>query len=144
GAAMLLFAASGHAAGLAAGLGLAYFALATSNVPHDTLLHKAVPSARRSSMLSVHSLVFSLGTAVASGPLGWLASSTSPRLALWLAGLATICACGAYAAIGRSQAAAQKRQAVQRRYAEGSGTLADALLLDDSSVPEAWVDGVRR
>ncbi|HEX7002535.1 MAG TPA: MFS transporter [Trueperaceae bacterium] len=144
GGAMLLFAVSASRLGLAAGLGIVYFALATSNVPHDTLLHKAVPSGRRSSMLSVHSLVFSLGIAVASGPLGWLASTTSPRLALWVAGLATICACGAYAAIGRLPAAAQRHQAARPEPRGGSGALADALLLDDTSVPEAQVHGVRR
>ncbi len=131
GAAMLLFAASGHAAGLAAGLGLAYFALATSNVPHDTLLHKAVPSARRSTMLSVHSLVFSLGIALASGPLGWLASATSPRLALWVAGVATVLACTAYAAIGRLQRGAAEAAAP----APTSGVPAD-ILLDDLTVPD--------
>ncbi len=133
GGAMMLFAVSGHALGLGAGLGIAYFALAASNVPHDTLLHKAVPSARRSSMLSVHSLVFSLGIAVASGPLGWLASATSPRTALWVAGIVTVAACVAYAAVGRLQ-----RQA---RPGPGQDPLPEALLLDDLSVPEG-VDGV--
>lgn len=143
GGAMLLFAVSASAVGLAAGLGIVYFALATSNVPHDTLLHKAVPSSRRSSMLSVHSLVFSLGIAVASGPLGWLASATSPRLALWIAGLCTVGACTAYAAIGRMQRTAAELQPTKPA-AVGGGGLADALLLDDSSVPDARLDGTPR
>jgi MFS family permease len=101
GGAMLLFATTASATGLGFGLAIAYFALATNNVPHDTLLHKAVPSARRSSMLSVHSLVFYLGIALASGPLGWLAAQLDPRVALMVAGLVTILACVPYAIIGR-------------------------------------------
>lgn len=101
GGAMLLFAMTASSAGLGFGLAIAYFALATNNVPHDTLLHKAVPSARRSSMLSVHSLVFYLGIAIASGPLGWLATQLGPRAALMVAGLVTILACAPYAIIGR-------------------------------------------
>ncbi len=132
GGAMLVFAASGHAAGLGVGLGVVYFALATSNVPHDTLLHKAVPSARRSAMLSVHSLVFSLGIAVASGPLGWLATATSPRLALWAAATVTVLACGSYAAIARLQRAGA-RDAATAALGEPAAydALPDGVLLDD-------------
>lgn len=101
GGALLLFATAASSAGLGLGLAIAYFALATNNVPHDTLLHKAVPSARRSSMLSVHSLVFYFGIAVASGPLGWLAAQLGPRPALLVAGLITLLACVPYAVIGR-------------------------------------------
>ncbi|HEX7040754.1 MAG TPA: MFS transporter [Trueperaceae bacterium] len=139
GAAMLLFAMAGGAGSLATGLGVAYLALAASNVPHDTLLHKAVPSSRRSSMLSVHSLVFSLGIAVASGPLGWLASATSPRLALWVAGMVTLGACTAYAAIGRLQRDAQAADA-----SAGPTGVPESLLLDDMSVPEGADGGVPR
>ncbi len=143
GGAMLLFAASASSVGLAAGLGVIYFALATSNVPHDTLLHKAVPSSRRSAMLSVHSLVFSLGIAVASGPLGWLASSTSPRLALWIAGLLTTCACGAYAAIGRLQRRRVDVQRASRAATGGGSSLVDALLFDDPKSHEGHQGRVR-
>ncbi|HZW99445.1 MAG TPA: hypothetical protein VFF10_05230 [Trueperaceae bacterium] len=96
-------------------------------------------------MLSVHSLVFSLGIAVASGPLGWLASATSPRLALWISGLLTISACAAYAVIGRIQRAEAGHRAAQvTSPGSGGGGLTDALLLDDSSVPDGPLDGVRR
>lgn len=104
GGALVLLASSVSGVGIGFGLAIAYFALATNNVPHDTLLHQAVPSSRRSSMLSVHSLVFSLGIALASGPLGWLASVSGPRAALAVAGFVTILACTAYAFIGRLQA----------------------------------------
>jgi len=106
GAAILVLANAVSAAGVGFGLTITYLALATNNVPHDTLLHKAVPGSRRSSMLSVHSLVFFLGIAVASGPLGWLASKAGPGAALTIAGLITMLACTAYAIIGRLEARA--------------------------------------
>lgn len=101
GAAMLLFAMVLAPFGLGLGLTVAYFALASSNVPHDTLLHQAVPSARRSSMLSVHSLVFFLGIAVASGPLGWLATRAGPQVALMVAAVVTAAASLSYLAVAR-------------------------------------------
>lgn len=109
--AMLLFALVLAPLGLGVGLTVAYFALASSNVPHDTLLHQAVPSARRSSMLSVHSLVFFLGIAVASGPLGWLATRTGPQAALAVAAVLTAVASLAYVAVARVQAGATARDA---------------------------------
>lgn len=133
GGAMLLFAMSSHVVTLGAGLTIAYFALATGNVPHDTLLHKAVPSSRRSSMLSVHSLVFSAGIALASGPLGWLASATSPRLALWGAGVVTLLACAAYAAVGRLQ------RDEPASAARSGGEVPESLLIDEGSVPDGGV-----
>lgn len=111
GCALLLMANAVSGAGLGLGLTMAYFALATNNVPHDTLLHQSVASGRRSSMLSVHSLVFYLGIALASGPLGWLASVAGPRAALYLAGLLTVLACTAYAFIGRVQTAGAREPA---------------------------------
>lgn len=138
GAAMLLFAMSGHATTLGAGLAVAYFALATGNVPHDTLLHRAVPSGLRSSMLSVHSLVFSLGIAVASGPLGWLASVSSPRFALWVAGMATLGASAAYAVVGRLE-----RDAAAPAPAH-AGPRPEGLRLDEVAAPEGAEGGVLR
>jgi len=122
GGAMLLFAMTASSTGLGFGLAIAYFALATNNVPHDTLLHKAVPSARRSSMLSVHSLVFYLGIAVASGPLGWLATELGPRTALMVAGLITILACTPYAIIGRLPGAPRATSGVAADVAFGAAT----------------------
>ena len=116
GGAMVMFAMTASSAGLGFGLAIAYFALATNNVPHDTLLHRSVPAARRSSMLSVHSLVFYLGIAVASGPLGWVATLLGPRTALVVAGLLTLLACVPYAVIGRLPEAAR---------APVAGTVAD-------------------
>jgi len=113
GGSMLLFALSATSLGLGAGLALVYFALATSNVPHDTLLHQAVPSNRRSSMLSVHSMVFYLGIALASGPLGWLATQAGPRNALAVAALVTVAASVAYIGVARAPAV-QPAQAIAR------------------------------
>lgn len=133
GGALLLLANSLSGTGIGFGLTIAYFALATNNVPHDTLLHSAVPAARRSSMLSVHSLVFYLGIAVASGPLGWLASNAGPRAALAVAGLLTMLACIAYAFVGRLQlaAASERHEAGQEALTEARP--AEALLTDGSS-----------
>lgn len=105
GGAMLMFALLASSWGLAAAFALAYFALSTSNVPHDTLLHDAIPSKRRSAMMSVHSLVFFGGIAIASGPLGWLASQSGPRLALGLAAGLTVLSSLAYLAVARSMGA---------------------------------------
>mgnify|MGYP001163323642 CR=1 FL=1 len=101
GAAMLLFASMASAWGLGVGLALAYFVLPTTNVPHYTLLHDTIPSSRRSSMLSVHSLVFYAGIAIASGPLGWLATQMGPRPALAIAAMLTIGSSLAYVIVAR-------------------------------------------
>lgn len=101
GASLLLFAVMTGSIGLGVTFGLAYFALATSNVPHYALMHDSIPSARRSSMMSVHSLVFFAGIAVASGPLGWLATQSGPRLALGIAGALTVLSSLAYVAVAR-------------------------------------------
>lgn len=101
GGAMLLFAMMSGSLGLAVTFAFAYFALATSNVPHYTLMHDAIPSTRRSSMMSVHSLVFFGGIALASGPLGWLATQSGPRLALAIAAGLTIVSSLAYVAVAR-------------------------------------------
>lgn len=137
GGALLLLANAFSGPGVGLGLTIAYLALATNNVPHDTLLHKAVPGSRRSSMLSVHSLVFYLGIAIASGPLGWLASVAGPRSALTLAGLITMLACIAYAMIGRSERQAARFQAetehpgLPEGYDISHALLTDAVLGDE-------------
>ncbi len=101
GLAMFLFAAMASSWGLGLGLALTYFALSTTNVPHYALLHDVIPSSRRSSMLSVHSLVFFGGIAIASGPLGWLATQAGPRLALAIAAALTIASAFAYVRVAR-------------------------------------------
>jgi MFS family permease len=114
GGAMLLLALHAGGLGVAVGLALAYFAVATQNVPHDTLLNDAVPNERRSILLSINSLVFFLGIAVGSGVLGPLASVTDPRLALAIAGGFTLLAAIAYvgvAVVGRRAAAEASRPA---------------------------------
>jgi MFS family permease len=114
GGAILLLALHAGGLGVAVGLALAYFAVATQNVPHDTLLNDAVPNERRSILLSINSLVFFLGIAVGSGVLGPLASVTDPRLALAIAGGFTLLAAIAYvgvAVVGRRAAAEASRPA---------------------------------
>lgn len=96
GAAMVLMAFAAGGTGLALGLTLGYFALATNNVPHDTLLNESIPDERRSVMLSVNSLTFFLGIALASAVLGPLAAAAGPKTALALGGGATALASLAY------------------------------------------------
>ncbi len=99
GGAMLVLALHAGGLGVAAGLALAYFAVATQNVPHDALLNDAVPNERRSILLSINSLVFFFGIAVGSAVLGPLANATDPRLALALAGGFTGLAAVAYVGV---------------------------------------------
>jgi len=99
GGAMLLLALHAGGLGVAVGLALAYFAVATQNVPHDALLNDAVPNERRSILLSINSLVFFLGIALGSGILGPLANLTDPRLALAIAGGFTLLAALAYVGV---------------------------------------------
>jgi MFS family permease len=99
GGAMLLLALHAGGLGVAVGLALAYFAVATQNVPHDALLNDAVPNERRSILLSINSLVFFLGIAVGSGVLGPLANATDPRLALAVGGGFTLFAVAAYVGV---------------------------------------------
>ncbi len=99
GAAMFVLAVQGGAAGVAVGLGLAYFAIAAHNAPHDALLNDAVPNERRSVVLSIHSLAFFGGIAIGSSTLGYLASATDPRVALGVAAAATTVAALAYVGV---------------------------------------------
>jgi len=106
-AAMLLLAAQAGGLGVAVGLGLAFVAIAAQNAPHDALLNQAVPSERRSIVLSIHSLVFFGGIALGSSVLGVVASTAGPSFAMALAGVATAVAAGAYVGV----AAARRRGA---------------------------------
>ncbi len=125
GGAILLFAMMTGSIGLGVTFALVYFALATSNVPHDAILHDSIPSARRSSMMSVHSLVFFGGIALASGPLGWLATLQGPRLALGIAGVLTILSSLAYVMVARHIGAPTPKvsHVVARGEPDGGGVL---------------------
>lgn len=96
GAAMVLLALHGGAFGVVAGLLIAYFALAVNNVPHEALLHEAIPDDRRSVMLSLNSLAFFFGTAVGSGGLGLLAARLGPGPALAVGAALTMLGAAAY------------------------------------------------
>lgn len=106
GGAMLLLALPTGGLGVALGLAVGYFSIAVQNVPHDALLNDAIPSERRSILLSVNSLVFFLGIAVGSGVLGPLASAAGPRLALGLGAAFTLAAAAAYLGVVRVRRAA--------------------------------------
>ena len=100
--AMLVLALVVGGGGVAVGLALAYFAIATQNIGHDTLLHEVVPDERRSIMLSINSLVFFLGIAIGSAVLGPLATRTDPRIALAVASAVTLVAAFAYLGVARA------------------------------------------
>ncbi len=88
---------------LGTGLGIAYFAIATNNIPHATLLNEAVPSERRSVMLSLNSLALFLGLALGSSVLGGLAALAGPHLALFAGGAFTALASLVYVGVARAQ-----------------------------------------
>ena len=88
---------------LGAGLGLAYFAIASNNIPHATLLNEAVPSERHSVMLSLNSLALFLGLALGSGLLGGLAALAGPRLALPAGGVFTALVSLVYIGVAKAQ-----------------------------------------
>lgn len=83
------------------GLGLAYFAIAGNNIPHQALLHEAIPDDRRSVMLSINSLTLFLGVAVGSALLGYIASIAGPRTALGLGAALTLVSSLIYLAAAR-------------------------------------------
>ena len=56
------------------------------NSPSATLLNTEVPNDKRSSVLSIHSLAFSLGAFLGSVSLGYLADSFAIRTAWFVAG----------------------------------------------------------
>ena len=77
--------------------------MASNNIPHATLLNEAVPSERRSVMLSLNSLALFLGLALGSGLLGGLAALTGPRTALFVGGAFTVLASVVYVGVARAQ-----------------------------------------
>ena len=103
GAALLLFALTPSTVLLGVAFALVYLGIGASHPPHDALLHGAVPDERRSSMLSINSLSVFIGIGLGSGALGWVASATSPHVALLAAGAITLAASVAYAAVARTQ-----------------------------------------
>ena len=75
---------------------LAYFSRGAVSSPEATLLNNEVPSAKRSSMLSIRSLTFSLGGFLGSVALGYLADTFSIRMAWLVAGASLLVAVGCY------------------------------------------------
>jgi len=69
---------------------LVYFSRGVINSPHATLFNAEVPAERRSSMLSIQSLVFSAGAVVGSAGLGFVAENSSIGTAWMMAGAALL------------------------------------------------------
>ncbi len=63
-----------------------YLNLGMINSPHETLVNREIPSARRSTMLSVQSLVSYIGGFLGSILIGWISESWSISLAWIVAG----------------------------------------------------------
>lgn len=104
GGALLLFALTPSTVLLGAAFALVYLGIGASHPPHDALLHGAIPDERRSSMLSIDSLATFAGIGLGSGLLGWLASATSPHLALVVAATVTLVSSAAYLVVARATA----------------------------------------
>ena len=109
GVAVLLLALSGNGVALGISLFLAYAMIAANNIPHDTLLHEAVPDERRSVMLSINSLALYLGITIGSSLLGVIASWSGPRVALGVAAVITMVSSLSYVGLA----------VVQRKQSEG-------------------------
>jgi MFS family permease len=89
--------------GLGTGLLLTFVFIAANNIPHDTLLHQAVPDSLRSIILSLESLSIFLGLTLGSSLLGLLASRTTPMLAVMAAALVVVSASLVYILIYKEQ-----------------------------------------
>ncbi len=103
GLAMLFIGSATGGWQLGLGLSLAYLAVASNDIPHNTLLNEAIPSERRSVMLSLNSLCTFLGLALGSSVLGLLAVQSGPRMGLWVGGAFTLLASLAYVGVARAQ-----------------------------------------
>ena len=78
---------------------LVYFSRGALASPQATLLNNEVSDEKRSSILSIRSLVFALGGFLGSVSLGYLADNTSIRVAWSVAGASLLVAVGCYFAI---------------------------------------------
>ena len=78
---------------------LVYFSRGVVNSPHATLFNAEVPAKRRSSMLSIQSLVFSAGAVVGSAGLGFVAEYSSIGTAWTIAGAALLVSAVCYVVI---------------------------------------------
>ncbi|MCP4166070.1 MAG: MFS transporter [Chloroflexi bacterium] len=82
---------------------LVYVGMSVSNSPHQTLVNAEIPSARRSSMLSVQSLASYVGGFIGSVGLGYIAQHASVNQAWIVAGLVTVVSLGLYLSVDRRQ-----------------------------------------
>ena len=80
---------------------LAYLAVGTRASPYQALLNREIPSAQRSSMLSIASLVFFLGTALGTVTLGFVIQRFSFFAAWTSAGALIASTLGLYLAVDK-------------------------------------------
>ncbi|CAN5786450.1 MFS transporter [soil metagenome] len=96
---LILLALQGLPVAAGAFFWLVYFSRGVINSPHATLFNAEVPAARRSSMLSIQSLVFSAGAVVGSAGLGFVAERSSIGTAWTVAGSALLVSVVCYVVI---------------------------------------------
>lgn len=98
----LILLAMQSSVGVAAALfWLVYVSMSVTNSPHATLVNEQIPSARRSSMLSVQSLATYIGAFVGSTGLGYVAQQTSISVAWVVAGATAMVSLLLYLAVDR-------------------------------------------
>ena len=98
---LILLALQSSAGAAVAFFWLVYVSMSITNSPHATLVNEQIPSARRSSMLSVQSLATYIGGFLGSAGLGYLAQQTSISVAWVVAGMIAMVSLGLYLAVDR-------------------------------------------
>jgi MFS transporter, DHA1 family, quinolone resistance protein len=93
---LILLALQTAVAPAAALFWLVYLSAGVINSPHATLVNRQIPADRRSTMLSVQSLAFYLGSILGSVGLGYLAEVASISAAWLVAGVLTVVSLALY------------------------------------------------
>lgn len=101
--ALLIMALAATIIPAAGGFWLFYLSLGTLNSPHDTLVNREIPAARRSAMLSVQSLVSYLGAFLGSVAIGLIAEQRSIAEAWLLAALLSALSLVFYVYVAREE-----------------------------------------
>jgi len=105
---LILLALQSSAGAAMALFWLFYVGMSITNSPHATLVNEQIPSARRSSMLSVQSLASYVGAFAGSAELGYLAQQTSISAAWVVAGMTAMVSLLLYIAVDRRQSAVER------------------------------------
>ena len=101
--ALIVMALSHQIIPASGGFWLFYLSSGTMNSPHETLVNQEIPAARRSSMLSLQSLVFYIGSFGGSVLIGFIAERRSIGDAWLLAALLSALSLGFYVYVSRAE-----------------------------------------